>query len=72
MLDALDETLRDLLDNACRLIGDRSKCGPEATWQDVLLHHAADITVEVLESAHPDRVPAGTDYPWGKVSGPAT
>lgn len=64
VLDALDETLRDLLDNACRLIGVRSKCGPDATWQDVLLHHASDIGVEVLDSARVDPVPAGTDYPW--------
>lgn len=67
VLDALDEALRDLPDNACRLIGDRAACGPEATWQDVLLHHAADVTVEVLESARVDPVPAGADYPWRKV-----
>lgn len=64
VLDALDEALRDLPDDACRLIGDRSKCGPEATWQDVLLHHAADIGDEVLDSARVDPVPAGSDYPW--------
>lgn len=68
-LAALDETLRDLPGDACRLIADRSLCSPEATWQDVLLHHAADITTEVLDSARVDPVPAGADYPWGKVSG---
>lgn len=63
-LDALDNSLRDLPDNACRLIGDPSKCGPDATWEDVLLYHAADISYEVLSSAHCDREPAGRNYPW--------
>ncbi|MFC3206896.1 hypothetical protein [Aquamicrobium soli] len=66
-LDALDEALRDLPDNACRLIGDRSLCGSGATWQDVLLYHGADISSEVLSSARVDPVPAGTDYPWRVV-----
>jgi len=66
-LDAVDGDLRDLPDNACRLIGDRSLCGPGATWQDVLLFHAADISPEVLSSARVDPVPAGTDYPWRVV-----
>ncbi len=63
-LDALDETLRDLPGDACRLIGDRALCGPRATWRDVLLHHAADITDEVLSTARVSPVLFGTDYPW--------
>lgn len=65
VLDALDDTLRDLPDNACRLIGDRAMCGPDATWQDALLFHARDISADVLNTARVDPVPAGMDYPWG-------
>ncbi len=66
-LDALSETLRDLPDNACRLIGDNSLSGPDATWHDVLLYHAPDISDEVLDTAMCDRVPFGSDYPWRRV-----
>lgn len=66
-LDALSESLRDLPGDACRLIGDRSLCGPTATWRDVLLHHAPDITDEVLSTARVSPVPAGSDYPWRRV-----
>lgn len=66
-LDGLDEGLRDLPGDACRLIGDRALCGPEATWQDVLLFHAEDITGEVLNTARVEPVPAGTDYPWRRM-----
>lgn len=67
-LDALDEDLRDLPDNACRLIGDRAACGPEAWWQDALLYHAHDIPVEVLDTARVEPVPAGDNYPWRRAS----
>jgi len=66
-LDALSETLRDLPDNACRLIGDRSIIGPDITWHDVLLYHAPDISDEVLDTAMCDRVPFGSHYPWRRV-----
>ncbi len=66
-LDALSETPRDLPDNACRLIGDNSLSGPDATWHDVLLYHAPDISDEVLDTAMCDRVPFGSDYPWRRV-----
>lgn len=67
-LDTLDEALRDLPDDACRLIGDRARCGPDATWEDVLLYHAADIGPGVLNTARIEPVPAGTDYPWRRVA----
>lgn len=63
-LDALDESLRDLPDNACRLIADSALCGPTATFRDVLLYHAVDIGDDVLRSARLDPVSAGTNYPW--------
>jgi len=66
-LDQIDEALRDLPDDACRLIGDRALCGPDATFADVLLFHAADIGPEVLASARIEPVPAGSDYPWRRA-----
>lgn len=67
-LDAVDEGLRDLPNNACRWIGDRSRGGPGATWSDVLLYHAADLSPEMLSSTHVEPVPAGSDYPFGNMS----
>lgn len=66
-LDHLDEALRDMPDDACRLIGDRSVRGPEITWRDVLLYHAPDIGEEVLGTAYSTPVPAGSDYPWKRA-----
>jgi len=66
-LDAADDALRDLPDDACRLIGDRSLCAPEATWRDVLLYHAEDIDEIVLATARIEPVPAGSDYPFRQV-----
>lgn len=66
-LKDLDTALRDMPGDACRLIGSRALCAPGATWHDVLLYHAPDISDEVLDTAKCDRVPFGTDYPWRKA-----
>lgn len=56
-LDEIDEELRDLPDNVCRLIGD-SKTG-------ALVYTAPDLNPALIASAIIEPVPAGAAYLFG-------
>lgn len=60
-LDALDESLRGLPENACRLIADRDAA---LAGQPFLLHQAPDIPPETMATARIVPVPAGSGYPF--------
>lgn len=64
-LSELDPTLRDLPDNACRLITDREAA--VAGSPTFMRYVAADMDPAVLSSARVEPTPAGSNYPFGSV-----
>jgi hypothetical protein len=56
-LPAIDADLRDLPDNACRLIGDSTAGG--------LVYNAPDLDTDLLATAIIEPVPAGARYSFG-------
>lgn len=70
-LDAIDESLRDLPNNACRWIADTALSGPDASLESVFVYHAVDITPKALATAKPSPIPAGRNYPFGNFSLPS-
>lgn len=60
--DAIDPALRDLPDQACRLIADRDAA---LAGQPFIRFVAADMPQELLASARVEPTPAGANYPFG-------
>lgn len=63
-LPALDESLRDMPGNACRLIADRDAAD---AGKPFLLYRAPDLTDDVFSAARVEPVFAGTKYPFGSA-----
>ncbi|MEJ0043188.1 MAG: hypothetical protein WDM81_13670 [Rhizomicrobium sp.] len=61
-LPALDATLRDMPDNACRLIADRDAANAGETF---LIYRASDLDDATMAAARIAPVYAGTNYPFG-------
>jgi hypothetical protein len=64
-LDALDESLRELPDAACRLIADREAA---LRGEAFIAYVAADVDGDTLASARVDPVVAGARYPFAAMA----
>lgn len=60
--DALDPALRDLPDNACRLIADRDAA---LAGQSFIRYIASDLDPALLGTARVEPAPSGANYPFG-------
>ena len=67
-LDALDESLRDLPDNACRVLADWDLYLSGASVPEWLIYTASDVGPSIISVARIDPEPAGRNYPWRQVS----
>lgn len=60
-----DEGLRNLPDNACRIIADR---GAYKAGKEFLVYVAPDMDTEIFETAKLRPIVAGADYPFGEIA----
>lgn len=60
--DALDPMLRDLPDNACRLIADRDAA---LAGQSFIRYTASDFDPALLGTARVEPTPSGANHPFG-------
>ena len=69
-LGALDEGLRDLPGDDCRVIADCDLYCSGAAVSEWLVYTAPDVGPGIITTARLDPEPAGRNYPWRAVSLP--